>query len=145
MRYLVAIAMLILALALVQPVAAQSFKPYYDAGDKAYTQNDYATALKHFRPLAKLGDAEAGSEAKQCANAVLKGGGAEARCLTAASSAPPLSTGRLQHRAASTPCASTAFLRGGSAQGRCRSTAVLEQGGAEAERCSSAVLKGGSL
>ena len=50
MRYLAAITMLILALALVQPVAAQSFKPDYGAGANAYDDKDYATALRHFRP-----------------------------------------------------------------------------------------------
>ena len=59
MRFLAAITMLILALAMVQPVAAQSFKPDYDAGYKAYEQKDYATALRHFRPLAKQGHAAA--------------------------------------------------------------------------------------
>jgi TPR repeat protein len=59
MRYLAAITMLVLALAMVQPVAAQSFKPDYDAGYKAYEQKDYATALRHFRPLAKQGHTRA--------------------------------------------------------------------------------------
>jgi TPR repeat protein len=59
MRFLAAITMLILALAMVQPVAAQSFKPDYDAGYKAYEQKDYATALRHFRPLAKQGHTRA--------------------------------------------------------------------------------------
>jgi TPR repeat protein len=59
MRFLAAITMLVLALAMVQPVAAQSFKPDYDAGYKAYEQKDYATALRHFRPLAKQGHARA--------------------------------------------------------------------------------------
>ena len=57
MRFLAIITALLVAL--TQPIAAQSFKPDYDAGFKAYTQNDYATALKHFRPLAKQGDAKA--------------------------------------------------------------------------------------
>ena len=55
MRYLAAITMLVLAVAMVQPVAAQSFKPDYYAGDAAYMKKDYATALRHFRPLAKQG------------------------------------------------------------------------------------------
>ncbi|MFP6735031.1 MAG: sel1 repeat family protein, partial [Rhodospirillales bacterium] len=50
-----AITLLILALALVQPVAAQSI----NAGLEASSQKDYATALKHFRPLAEQGHAEA--------------------------------------------------------------------------------------
>ena len=49
--------MLILALAIMQPVEAQSFKPDYDAGLIAWAQKDYATALKHYRGLAKQGDA----------------------------------------------------------------------------------------
>ncbi len=40
MRFLAAITLLVLALALVQPVAAQSFKPYYQAGVDAYNQKD---------------------------------------------------------------------------------------------------------
>ena len=51
--------MLILALAITHPVAAQSFKPDYDAGIKAWMNKDYATALKHLRPLAKKGHAKA--------------------------------------------------------------------------------------
>ena len=51
--------MLILALAVAQPVAAQSFKPDWDAGLSAYKQKDYATALKHIRPIAKQGHARA--------------------------------------------------------------------------------------
>jgi hypothetical protein len=51
MGFLAAITLLILALALVQPVSAQSFKPDNEAGWKAYKQKDYATALGHFRPL----------------------------------------------------------------------------------------------
>ena len=53
MRYLAAITMLILALAIIQPVAAQSFKPDFKVGLDAYFKKDYATALRHFRPLAK--------------------------------------------------------------------------------------------
>ena len=56
MRYLAVITMMILAWAIVQPVAAQSFKPDVDAGFKAYEQKDFATALRHFRPLAKQGN-----------------------------------------------------------------------------------------
>ena len=61
MRYLSAITMLILTLAIMQPVAAQSFKPDIDVGAKAYAEKDYATALKHFLPLTKKGHAEAQS------------------------------------------------------------------------------------
>ena len=43
MRYLAAITMLVLALALAQPVAAQSFKPDFCAGVYAYAGGDYAT------------------------------------------------------------------------------------------------------
>jgi hypothetical protein len=39
MRFLTVITMLILAMALVQPVAAQSF----NAGNQAYMKQDYAT------------------------------------------------------------------------------------------------------
>ncbi|MFP6734338.1 MAG: hypothetical protein VB959_10895, partial [Rhodospirillales bacterium] len=53
MKLLAVITMLVLALALVQPVAAQSFKPDYDAGYGAWKQKDYATALRHFIPLAE--------------------------------------------------------------------------------------------
>ena len=59
MRYLAVITMLVLALVLVQPVAAQSFKPDHDAGWKAFVQRDYATALRHIRPLAEQGHAYA--------------------------------------------------------------------------------------
>jgi len=59
MRYLAAITMLVLALVLVQPVAAQTFKPDFRAGLKAYNQKDYATALRHWRQFAKQGDATA--------------------------------------------------------------------------------------
>jgi hypothetical protein len=51
--------MLILALAIAQPVAAQSFKPDFEAGHKAWLNKDDATALKHFRPLAEQGHAGA--------------------------------------------------------------------------------------
>ena len=44
MRYLAAITMLVLALAMVQPVAAQSFKPDLEAGYGAWKQKDYATS-----------------------------------------------------------------------------------------------------
>ncbi len=57
MRYLSAITMLVLSLAITQPVAAQSFKPDYKAGWEAYHQMDYATALRHWRPLAQQGHA----------------------------------------------------------------------------------------
>ena len=51
MGFLAAITLLILTLALGQPVSAQSFKPDNEAGWKAYKQKDYAPALGHFRPL----------------------------------------------------------------------------------------------
>ena len=47
MKCLAVITMLVLVLALAQPVAAQSFKPDFDAGGAAYMQKDYATVLKH--------------------------------------------------------------------------------------------------
>ena len=59
MRCLAVITMLILALALVQPIVAQSFKPDFKAGHAGWGQKNYATALRHFRPLAKHGDAAA--------------------------------------------------------------------------------------
>ena len=59
MRFLASITMLVLALAMVQPVSAQSFKPDFDAGWAAYVKNDYATTLRHFRPLAKKGHVDA--------------------------------------------------------------------------------------
>ena len=55
MRYLGVITLLVLALALLQPVSAQSI----DAGIDASKRGDYATALKHLRPLAKRGVARA--------------------------------------------------------------------------------------
>jgi TPR repeat protein len=55
MRYLAAITLLVLAMALAQPVAAQSFNAGFDAAKRG----DYATALKHFRPLANQGHAAA--------------------------------------------------------------------------------------
>ncbi len=54
MRCLAVITFLVLAITIAQPVAAQSFKPDYDAGWDAYSNGDYATVLKHFRPLAKV-------------------------------------------------------------------------------------------
>ena len=51
--------MLVHALAMAQPVSAQSFKPDYLAGLSAYVQKDYATALKLWRPLAEQGHAKA--------------------------------------------------------------------------------------
>ena len=57
MRYLAAISMLVLVMA--QPVATQTFKPDFDAGKAAYKQKDYATALRHWQPLAEQGDARA--------------------------------------------------------------------------------------
>ena len=59
MRFQAAITLLVLALAIAQPVAAQGFKPDYKAGEKAYKLKDYATALKKWRPLADQGNAEA--------------------------------------------------------------------------------------
>jgi TPR repeat protein len=59
MRCLAVITMLVLAIAIVQPASAQSFKPDYDAGLTAYERGDHGTALKHWRPLAKQGDARA--------------------------------------------------------------------------------------
>jgi len=41
MRYLATITMLVLALAMAQPVAAQSFKPDPGAGIAAWKQKDY--------------------------------------------------------------------------------------------------------
>jgi TPR repeat protein len=41
----------------MQPVNAQSFKPDYDAGNAALRKGEYATALKHWMPLAKQGHA----------------------------------------------------------------------------------------
>ena len=57
LRYLAVITLLVLVM--VQPVAAQSFKPDYKAGYAAHEQGDYSTALKHWRPLAKQGHANA--------------------------------------------------------------------------------------
>jgi TPR repeat protein len=65
MQYLAAITMLILTLAIMPPVNAQSFKPDYKAGSDAYHgisngfKRDFVTALKHMRPLAKQGHAKA--------------------------------------------------------------------------------------
>ena len=59
MRFLAVIPLLVLALTVSQPVATQSFKADYDAGWDAYSKGDYATALKHFRPLAKVPPREA--------------------------------------------------------------------------------------
>ena len=59
MRSLATITLLILALAMAQPVAAQGFKADADAGFAARSGGDYATALRHWRPLAKQGDANA--------------------------------------------------------------------------------------
>ena len=41
------------------PVVAQSFEPDFLAGCAAYDRKDYATVLKHWRPLAKQGHADA--------------------------------------------------------------------------------------
>jgi TPR repeat protein len=59
MRYLSAITMLILTLAITHPVAAQSFKPDYWAAIAAWQTQDFATVLKHLRPLAEQGHAGA--------------------------------------------------------------------------------------
>ena len=59
MRYLATITVLVLAVTIAQPVAAQKFKPDVSAGVDAYRQEDYATALKHFGPLARQGHANA--------------------------------------------------------------------------------------
>ena len=59
MRHLATITMLVLVITLAQPVAAQSFKPDYEVGDAAYDRKDYATALRHWRPLAEQGDSGA--------------------------------------------------------------------------------------
>jgi TPR repeat protein len=59
MRCLAVITMLVFAMTLAQPVAAQSFKPNFGAGFKAHSIDDYATALKHLRPLAEQGNAGA--------------------------------------------------------------------------------------
>ena len=54
MRFLAVITMLVLVMA--QPVAAQSFRPDWGVGYIAYLKSDYATALRHWRPLAKQGN-----------------------------------------------------------------------------------------
>ena len=59
MRLLAAITVLLLTIVLAQPFAALSFKPDVGAGVDAYNEEDYATALKHFRSLAKQGHANA--------------------------------------------------------------------------------------
>ena len=59
MRLLAVITLLVLALALVQPVAAQSFKPDYMAGLHAFDRKDYVTALAHLRDFAQQGYAQA--------------------------------------------------------------------------------------
>ena len=59
MRYLAVITLLVLTLAMVRPVAAQSFKPDNNAGVAAYKRGDYARAVQHFRPLANHGHAGA--------------------------------------------------------------------------------------
>jgi TPR repeat protein len=52
----ITLALLVLTACLTTP---QSFKPDYKVGEAAYKQRDSATALKHFRPLAKQGLAKA--------------------------------------------------------------------------------------
>jgi TPR repeat protein len=59
MRFLAAITLLFLALAITQPVAAQGFKPDWWAGENAWERANFATALRHWRPLAEQGDARA--------------------------------------------------------------------------------------
>ena len=54
MRVLAVITMLVLVMA--QPVAAQSFRSDWGVGYIAYLKSDYATALRHWRPLAKQGN-----------------------------------------------------------------------------------------
>ena len=56
MKYLAVITLLVLALVLVQPVAAQRFKPDYQVGWAAYKQKDYVSALRHWRPMAEQGE-----------------------------------------------------------------------------------------
>ena len=56
MRFLAAMTLLVLAIAMAQPVSAQSFKPDFKAGIAAWKQKDYATALKRFRPLSEQGN-----------------------------------------------------------------------------------------
>ena len=51
--------MLILALTITQPVAAQSFKPEFKAGLAEFTKGYRAQALMHFRPLAAQGHTQA--------------------------------------------------------------------------------------
>ena len=41
------------------PATAQNFEPNYAAGEKAWFKYDFATALKHFKPLAEQGHASA--------------------------------------------------------------------------------------
>ncbi len=53
MRKFIKAALVVIALALATPVAAQDF----EAGDKAYNRGDYAAALREWRPLAEQGDA----------------------------------------------------------------------------------------
>jgi hypothetical protein len=70
MRFLAVITMLVLALAIAQPVAAQSFKPDFTAGRAAVKSVDFAEALKHLRPLAEQGNVRAkcclGKTMKDC-------------------------------------------------------------------------------
>ena len=54
MRYLAVITLTLLVLAGCQ-TTTQGFKPDLKAGEKAYLKSDYATALKHVRPLAEQG------------------------------------------------------------------------------------------
>jgi len=55
LRFLAVIALVVVALS--QSVAAQDYK----VGYTAFKRGDYATALRHWRPLANKGDAQAQS------------------------------------------------------------------------------------
>ena len=55
MQKIIKAALIVFALALASPVAAQDF----DVGWSAYQRGDYAAALREFRPLAEQGHAEA--------------------------------------------------------------------------------------
>ena len=55
MKYIFRYALLSIVLVLATPVVAETL----DDGFKAYVDEDYATALRIFRPLAEQGDADA--------------------------------------------------------------------------------------
>jgi uncharacterized protein len=57
MKFVSILTLLALAMVLLHPVAAQVFKPDNKTGDVAWDRKDYATALKHYRPLAEQGNA----------------------------------------------------------------------------------------